>query len=226
MSNSDKYIPKTRKPPVSCGDIFKSNLCGEFMVLKYNSALKVDLVFLNTGYTTTTRIDHTRTGTVSDKLYPNLCGFGFIGIGDYKAKEGKSLSKPYAAWSGMIKRCYEEKRLKRNPTYRDCTVCDEWRNFQSFAKWFEKNYIEGYQLDKDILVDGNKIYSPEFCSFVTPKENIQKAHAKNYKFISPDGNITQVYNLSKFCDKKGLSKSSMCQVSKGKFAQYKGWKAA
>ena len=57
----------------------------------------------------------------------------------------------------------------RHPTYKDVTVCEEWHNFQNFAKWFEDNYVEGFELDKDILVKGNKIYSPETCCFV-PKE--------------------------------------------------------
>lgn len=69
----------------------------------------------------------------------------------------------------MLQRCYDPKLHLRHPTYKECNVIEEWHNFQNFASWFEKNYIDGYQIDKDLLVEGNKIYSPETCCFV-PKE--------------------------------------------------------
>lgn len=61
-------------------------------------------------------------------------------------------------------RCYDVKYSKKHPTYKDCTVCEEWHNFQTFAKWFDENYYEIentiMDLDKDILKNGNKIYCP------------------------------------------------------------------
>ena len=70
----------------------------------------------------------------------------------------------------MLGRCYNEYNLKRRPTYKGCEVCDEWLNFQNFAEWFDNNYYtidnEAVCLDKDILIKGNKTYSPEACVFV------------------------------------------------------------
>ena len=75
----------------------------------------------------------------------------------------------------MLERCYSEKYQEKNATYKDCEVCEEWHNFQNFAKWYENNYyeIKGEKmcLDKDILVKHNKIYSPENCIFVPEKIN-------------------------------------------------------
>lgn len=75
----------------------------------------------------------------------------------------------------MMNRCYNKKVLKRQPTYKDKYVCEEWRNFQNFAKWFDENYYEcdgeRMELDKDILCKGNKIYSPDTCVFVPRKIN-------------------------------------------------------
>lgn len=72
----------------------------------------------------------------------------------------------------MLKRCYNEKALTVNDTYRKVTVCDEWRNFEKFYDWYSENYyeIEGEVmcLDKDILNKNSNIYSPETCVF-TPK---------------------------------------------------------
>jgi hypothetical protein len=43
--------------------------------------------------------------------------------------------------------------------------------FSQFKAWYDENYREGFQLDKDILVPGNKIYSPESCRYVPPYIN-------------------------------------------------------
>lgn len=61
---------------------------------------------------------------------------------------------------------------KNKPTYEGCTVCDEWLYFSNFKKWFDENYIEGFQLDKDIIIRGNKVYSPQTCCFVPKEINI------------------------------------------------------
>lgn len=67
----------------------------------------------------------------------------------------------------MIKRCYNQKCLLKDNTYRGCSVCDEWLNFQNFGEWYDENYYEVpnevMDLDKDILHKGNKIYSPDNC---------------------------------------------------------------
>jgi hypothetical protein len=76
----------------------------------------------------------------------------------------------------MITRCYNQNQRYINPTYEDCTVCDEWHNFQNFAQWYKDNYYtienERMELDKDILIKNNKIYSPETCIFVPKFINI------------------------------------------------------
>ena len=70
----------------------------------------------------------------------------------------------------MLERCYDKKLHEKRPTYKDCEVSKKWHNFQNFAKWYYNNYYEVDDetmcLDKDILIKGNKIYSPETCIFV------------------------------------------------------------
>ena len=70
-----------------------------------------------------------------------------------------------------IERCYDLKRQEKHPTYKGCIVAEEWHDFQNFAEWFENNYKEGFALDKDILIKGNKIYSPNTCCFVAREIN-------------------------------------------------------
>jgi hypothetical protein len=77
----------------------------------------------------------------------------------------------YMRWAGMIKRCYSPTEHKRNPTYMNCKVCDEWLLFSNFKAWMEAQSWQDRELDKDILFPGNKIYSPETCVFVHNKVN-------------------------------------------------------
>lgn len=77
--------------------------------------------------------------------------------------------KSYLIWNAMLSRCYNPESVNTNPTYIDCSVCNEWLIYSNFKAWFDDNYIEGYEIDKDILFKGNKIYSPQTCCFV-PKE--------------------------------------------------------
>lgn len=83
----------------------------------------------------------------------------------------------------MLNRCCSGKLHKRESTYINCKVCDEWLNFQNFSEWFKNNYyeVEGQrmELDKDILNKGNKIYSPNTCIFVP--HNINNLFTKMIK---------------------------------------------
>lgn len=77
----------------------------------------------------------------------------------------------YRAWTDMLKRCYSTKFQERQPTYKGCSVSEEWLTFSVFKNWMEAQNWEGKQLDKDLLFEGNKIYSSKTCVFVTPMVN-------------------------------------------------------
>ena len=77
----------------------------------------------------------------------------------------------YEKWKAMIRRCYSERSLQKRPTYRGCSVCEEWKTFSNFMTWMKTQSWEGKHLDKDILVPGNKVYSPETCVFVSGNLN-------------------------------------------------------
>ncbi len=107
-------------------------------------------------------------GSVKNLNHKSVYNLGFLGVGNFNTSWNKR--KPAKrTWEDMFSRCYDKKFLEKNKTYKDCTVHPDWHNFQVFAKWFEENYVEGFDLDKDILVKGNKIYGPSTCCFV-PKE--------------------------------------------------------
>lgn len=94
---------------------------------------------------------------------------------DYAVKpvvDGKRVCCPfYRAWTGILMRCYCEKYKKRQPTYNGCSVCDEWLTFSNFKKWMERQDWHDKEIDKDLLVIGNKVYSPDACAFVSSMTN-------------------------------------------------------
>lgn len=92
------------------------------------------------------------------------------------AKGGKKISKwvcPfYRKWYSMFVRCYSEKYQERQPTYKGCEVCNEWLSFSNFKAWMETQNWEGMHLDKDVLVEDNKVYSPTTCVFIPREINL------------------------------------------------------
>jgi hypothetical protein len=110
-----------------------------------------------------------KNGQVKNPYTPSVCGEGYMGIGKYVSRHNGIKTKAYNKWIDMLKRCYSNKLQHRQPSYKGTEVCENWKCFQIFAEWFENNNKEGFDLDKDILFKGNKIYSPETCCFI-PRE--------------------------------------------------------
>lgn len=78
----------------------------------------------------------------------------------------------YQKWVDMLERCYSEKYQEKFPTYIGCKVCDEWLTFSKFKEWMIIQDWKNKHIDKDIIVIGNKLYSPETCCFVFEKINL------------------------------------------------------
>jgi hypothetical protein len=112
-------------------------------------------------------------GIIKNPLHKSVYDIGFRGVGKYTRT---THPKIYQTWNSMLERGYDNDYQKRHPTYKNITVYEEWHNFQNFAKWWEENYnsetMQGWNLDKDILVKDNKIYSPETCCFVPQEINL------------------------------------------------------
>lgn len=91
------------------------------------------------------------------------------GVGYNDGEYLSSGTKEHALWRSMLARCYKEENLKRKPAYRGCSVSDNFKNYTYFYEWcnnqigFKK---EGWSLDKDLLIKGNKVYSEDTCVFV------------------------------------------------------------
>ena len=113
-----------------------------------------------------------KNGTIRNHMIPALCGVGILG--DIKTKENGKFIKEYATWANMLQRCYSKEKQKEFPRYKGCSICDEWLYFPDFYNWCHEQtnwdkVVENpkmFHIDKDILVKGNKVYSPNTCCFV------------------------------------------------------------
>lgn len=88
-----------------------------------------------------------------------------VGVNDLSAKVDS-----YTVWHSMIRRCYSNVYQENKPTYKKCTVSQDWLIHSNFSKWFSSNFIVGWQLDKDLLGDST-LYAEENCCFLPPELN-------------------------------------------------------
>ena len=155
----------------SVGLVCKSKSFGDFKIIEYKGYNNIVVEFLETGYQKLCQNKEIKTGAVKDKLLPNVLGVGIVGD-KYNCKINGKYVKEYQLWKDMLKRCYGEKRHLRHPTYKDCEVSDNFKYYEYFYEWCNKQIGFGneyWQLDKDLLVKGNKVYSENTCVFI-PKE--------------------------------------------------------
>lgn len=213
----------------SANQIVQTNKFGPIKLLYLSSNSKWLVKFINTGTECLVSGGDITRGSVRDYNYKSVCGVACFGYGEFKAKINGRDTDCYKCWNHMISRCYKESD-KSYSRYggKGVSVCAEWLNFQQFAEWYYSNYPNDgikYQLDKDIKIDGNKLYSPRLCLFVTAKENIIKANAKHYNLTSPAGINHAIYNMSEFCRENNLTMSAATLVSRGLRRAHKGWTA-
>lgn len=111
---------------------------------------------------------------------PTVCGIGIAGSSRKSVKvDGRYVYIPeYVLWKNLINRCYNENSLKRFERYRGCSVCDRWLHYDNFIEDLPNlkgygEWISGldYELDKDIRVAGNRVYSPDTCMFISSQIN-------------------------------------------------------
>lgn len=104
-----------------------------------------------------------------------------VGINNVNYVTGRC--KFYSIWAAMIKRCYNSDGSMTGYS----VVCNEWLKFSNFKSWMKEQTWENNYLDKDILVYGNKLYSPITCVFVSNKINTFIRKPKKNKYDMPEG---------------------------------------
>lgn len=158
------------------GKEFETNTCGKCFIIDYKGSRDVLVMFYDPVFIKTCNLSNLVAGKVQNPMYPTLYGRGFIGSGRYDCIQDKEA---YYLWTRLLARAYNSNYHNKFPTYKDVEVSEDWWNFQNFAEWcygqkfFNTKDDKGksYQLDKDILIKSNKIYSSETCCFVPSEVN-------------------------------------------------------
>lgn len=141
-------------------------------IVNYNNRRDIDVEF-DSGYIAKNiQYNAFLKGTVKDKFEPSFLGVGYTGDGKFVTKINGKHTYIYNKWRAMLTRCYGKNQRK---TYDDCFVCKEWLNFQNFAQWLSDNLYEiddeQMELDKDIKIKNNKMYSPDTCLLIPKRIN-------------------------------------------------------
>ena len=155
------------------GKVCKSLNSGDFKVLKYNDTTNVEIQFLKTGFETSARLDHVKSGKIKDRYMPSVYGVGIVG-NKYPIKVNDVQTKEYGLWKSMLRRCYSDNFKKKNPTYKDCEVSDKFKSYEYFYEWCNKQIgfgVDGFEIDKDLLIKGNKVYNESTCVFLPQEIN-------------------------------------------------------
>jgi len=99
-----------------------------------------------------------------------------VGVNDWvgNISVGGKVIKEYQLWQGMLKRCFDEKLKQKYPTYEGVTCSKDWLSMTNFIEDVSqmKGFgLSGWELDKDIIQKGNKLYSKDTCCFVPQEVN-------------------------------------------------------
>ncbi len=166
----------------SVGDTRTNNNGNKFTVLEYYDANNV-VIQWPCGATDSVTSGNIVAGSVRYYNERTVNGVGFLGYGRFvhglrKVPDGKfAIPKQlHRHWRHMLSRATGNTRPAR---YCDAQVCEDWHNLQNFLEWaiLQEGYNcvedngKSWHLDKDIVVRGNKLYSPETCVFVPNEIN-------------------------------------------------------
>ena len=173
------------------GKEFETNNYGKCVVTDYKDKNNVTVMFFEPKCYVKCLTSNLRKGNVRNPMFPSFYGKGYLGVGKYDSRNNSA----FRIWMGILIRLNDKSCRVKQPAYNDVEMCDEWLDFQNFAEWChnQKDFLarddkgKVYQLDKDILFKGNKIYSPETCRFVPQEINKLLTNRRNDRGLYPIG---------------------------------------
>lgn len=221
---------------MNIGDRFKSKQCGWFTIIEiipHNKGKRFLIEFdeiMGVKYRTIREKKHVLSGSILNPYHPLKLGVACIGN-----VNSKHHIKEFNKWRGMIERCYDLENNHYNAYGAlGVTVCDRWLCFEYFLN--DLPQINGYDyelmqsgklhLDKDIIGSG-KVYSPETCILVSPKENVKEMNlrTKQKQFRAIKDNVELFYdNQTEFAKIIGAEQSEVSRCLNGIKNSVKGYK--
>lgn len=230
--------------PTSClvvGDSFKTNSGWNGTIIKYNSCYSV-IVKWQDGSESEHPASNILNGGIKPLFQPSVAGVGFFGDGEFssKAKKGKKSAPTVVLdyWRRMLTRCFDPKEVIKQTSlsYLNVEVCNEWFNFQNFAKWAlsQPNWDIKNELDKDLLGTGY-LYSPENCTFLPMEINVflsdsyaREVHdlPKGVQYLQPGTENSKVGYVARCHTDQGREYLGYHNTPEAAFAVYKKAKEA
>ena len=122
-------------------------------------------------------------------MIASVYGYG-INDRKYISNINNKPVKEYSVWIHMLQRCYSKKWLEKRPTYSGCYASDNFKKYSYFYEWCNEQVgflSHGFQIDKDILLKGNKFYCEQLCVFVPVEINSAIITCKSKRGIHPVG---------------------------------------
>lgn len=103
-----------------------------------------------------------------------VCGVG-VNNRKYLARVNGKITKEYNLWKTLLNRCYSPECQRKNPTYLGCSASENFKSYTYFHDWCQTQIGFGqqdFQLDKDLIFKGNKVYSEDTCLFLPKQLNL------------------------------------------------------
>ena len=185
-----KYLNNVKakdiKSSIGADTVYHSKNSGCFTITSYLDSYNIG-VKVNTSFEMVTHLGCIKNGKVKDPHSPSVYSIGVVGT-KYPSTINGVLIKEYDLWQNMLRRCYSDKYQKKQPTYEGCEVSENFKSYEYFYDWCNKQIgfgMDGWQLDKDLLVKGNKVYSESTCVFLPNEINLllTKREASRGKYL-------------------------------------------
>jgi hypothetical protein len=159
------------------GDVFETNGGSSAIIVDIDMAKRqhVKIRWLDEqGHEMVVSSTNLAAGKVQNPYERTIYGIGYLGSG-FNKTGGRKVTPEYSTWYSMFNRSYSEVYHTKKPTYAGCTVNADWHCFDDFISWSSTAVgwdLEDSQIDKDLLLKGNKEYGPEYCVMLPRKLNM------------------------------------------------------
>ena len=164
---------KDIKNSIGTGTAYQSKNSGCFTITSYLDSYNIGIKFIDTGYEMFAHLGNIKIGKVKDPYSPSVYSVGILGA-KYPSKINGVHTKEYVVWTHVLERCYSDSFKKKYPTYEGCEVSNNFRSYEYFYEWCHSQIgfgNQGWHLDKDLLIKGNKVYSENTCIFIPSEIN-------------------------------------------------------